>query len=58
MFNFDVQQTALYYSIKEKFERQFDNFLFGDYVQVLFASGSLDDHNAAFLKSDLLEVIC
>jgi hypothetical protein len=27
-------------------------------VQVLFASGSLDDHNAAFLKSDLLEVIC
>ncbi|WJX41468.1 hypothetical protein P8452_28817 [Trifolium repens] len=26
-------------------------------LEVLFASGSLDDHNAAFLKTDLLEVM-
>lgn len=35
---------------------EIENFLFGDYVQVLSSSGSPDDHNATFLQNDLLEV--
>jgi len=42
--------------IKEKITIKIDNFLFGDYVQVLFSSGNFDHHNAAFLQADLLEV--
>lgn len=37
---------------------EIENFILGDHVQVLFSSGSPDNHSATFLQADLLEVSC